>query len=132
MLEDFLGGVLRAAGDVLESLLGLGALLRKAIQKVAVLIEDDAIVLAGVRQLADFLIELIHGLVGGEVIGFQAEERFDESVDFLSRVLGAASEVLVRVGGILRGGGRLAVSIYRVLGCLAFLIGLLGSIIVGL
>ena len=48
LLEDFFSGVLRAAGDVLQSLLGLGAFLREFVEQIAVLVEDHAIVLAGV------------------------------------------------------------------------------------
>ena len=124
LLEYLLRSVLRAAGDILQGLLGLGALLRKAIQKVAILVEDDAVVLAGVRQLADFLVELVHGLVGGQVVGFEAEEGFDEPIDLLGRILGAGAEILVRTGGVLGGLRCLAVGIHGVLGGCGLLLGL--------
>ena len=132
LLENLLRSILGAAGDVLQSLLGLGALLGEPVEQVAVLVEDHTIVLAGVRQLADLLVELVDRLVGGEVIGFQAEERFDESVDFLGRVLGAASEILVGAGGLLGGGGALAIGAHGIIRGLRLFLDLVGRFLVGL
>ena len=124
LLEYLLRSVLRAAGDILQGMPGLCALLAESVEQVAVLVEHSTIVFAGVRQLADLLVELVHGLVGGQVVGFQAEERFDKSVDFLGRVLGAASEVLVRAGGVLGGLRCVAVGVHGVLGGCGLLLGL--------
>ena len=48
LLKNLFRSVLGAAGDVLQSLPGLGALLGKPVEQVAVLVEHHAVVLAGV------------------------------------------------------------------------------------
>ena len=67
LLENLLRSVLGAAGDVLQSLLGLGAILGKPVEQVAVLVEHHTIVLACFGQFANLLIQLVDSLVCGQI-----------------------------------------------------------------
>ena len=46
LLENLLRSILGAAGDVLQRLLGLGALLGKTVKQIPALVEDDAVIFA--------------------------------------------------------------------------------------
>ena len=81
LLENLFRSVLGAAGNVLQSLLGLGALLGKSVEQIPALVEHHAIVLAGVGQFTDLLIQLVDRLVCSQIARLQTKQRLDKIID---------------------------------------------------